>query len=94
MLFRSDFLSDHDEVRFTVFEDHPGVGLDPDPHAGLGQQPEDRQAALSRLDHWAERREQDIGRRKESGSLLKMGKTLFFFRTWKWRSSGVEQMNE
>lgn len=48
---RQGSLPSHDEVRPPVLEDQPGVGLDPDPGAALGQQPEDGEAALARFYH-------------------------------------------
>lgn len=42
-----------DVVRLAIFVDESGVGLDPLPAVILGEQPEDSEAALTRLNHWS-----------------------------------------
>lgn len=48
-------LSGDDVVRLAVLVNEPGVGLDPLPPVVLGEQPEDSEAALTRLYHWKDR---------------------------------------
>lgn len=45
-------LGGDDVVWLAVLVDQPGVGLDPLPPVILGEQPEDGEAALARLNHW------------------------------------------
>lgn len=45
-------LGGDDVVWLAVLVDEPGVGLDPLPPVILGEQPEDGEAALARLNHW------------------------------------------
>jgi len=48
---REGFLSSDDEVGCPSLEDDPGVGLNPQPASRFGQQPEEREAAVSGLHH-------------------------------------------
>lgn len=45
-------LGGDDVVWLAVLVDEPGIGLDPLPPVILGEQPEDSEAALTRLNHW------------------------------------------
>lgn len=45
-------LGGDDVVWLAVLVDESGVGLDPLPPVVLGEQPEDGEAALTRLNHW------------------------------------------
>lgn len=52
---REGFLTSNDEIRSPVLQNYPGRCLDPQPVSRFSQQPEDREAAVSRLYHWEQR---------------------------------------
>lgn len=53
---RDSFLTSNDEVGSPVLKHHPGRGLNPQPLACFGQQPEVSEAAVSCLYHWKQDR--------------------------------------
>lgn len=61
---REGFLTSDDEVGSPCLEDDPGIGLNPQPLSCFGEQPEDREAAVSSLDHWEQNKHKAFGRRQ------------------------------